>query len=87
MIPAFTSAIQDRALRGHAREVYFWCHEHLDVIEYRSVKHALVAADMEMKDLAVFRSIELLLKRGYLDRGPKEGRCWTYRLVYSRPLR
>ena len=84
-IPAFATAMQDRALRGHTREVYLWLNEHLDLLTYRPIKHSAIEADLRVEDSTVFRALQLLLERGYLDRGGREGRLWTYRLVYSNP--
>lgn len=86
MIPAFASAMQDRALRGHPREVYVWLHEHLDVLDYRPVKHSAIEADLGMEDSSIADAITRLLGRGYIARGPRDGRIWTYRLIYSCPL-
>ena len=86
MIPAFFSALQDHSIRGHAREVYVWLHEHLDVVQYRPVKHSAVEQALSIEHVAVKRSIDRLVDAGYLDRGPRDGRLWTYRLFYSKPL-
>lgn len=87
VIPAYVTAMQDRSLRGHARDVYLWMHEHLDVVEYRAIKHVIVERDLGMEDTAVARSIHRLVAAGYLSRGTREGKLWTYRLVYSCPTR
>lgn len=77
--------MQDPALRGHAREVYIWFHEHLDVVDFRPVKHSVVEMGLAMKDSSVADAITRLLGRGYISRGSKDGQVWTYRLVYSVP--
>lgn len=87
MIPAFTTAMQDRALRGHPREVYIWLHQQLDVVEFRIVKHAAIVDALGLEDVSVKRAIDRLLACGYIARGEREGRLWTYRLIYSRPDR
>lgn len=86
MIPAFFSALQDKALRGNARDVYLWCHEHLDIVEYRPVKHAIIESALSIKDSSVADAVARLIERRYLDCGPRDGRVVTYRLFYSRPL-
>ncbi len=85
MTPAFTSAMQDRALRGRTRDVYVWLNEQLDLVDFRAIKHSAIEADLQMRDSNVFRALDLLIERGYLKRGPRDGRLWTYRLVYSNP--
>jgi predicted transcriptional regulator len=85
MIPAFATALQDPVLRGHARDVYIWLHEHLDVVQFRPVKHIEIEQDLQVNSMAVGRSIDRLIECGYIDRGAREGRVWTYRLFYSRP--
>lgn len=85
MIPAFTTAMQDRALRGQPREVYLWLNEELDVVAYRAVKHSAIQQALGIDDSRIFRALQLLIERGYLDRGERDGRLWTYRLIYSNP--
>ena len=85
VIPAFVSALQDRALRGAPRDVYIWLHERLDTVDYRPVKHSGIEAELRISSMAVARSFRQLLVRGYIARGPRAGKMWTYRLVYSRP--
>lgn len=85
LIPAFHTAMRDPALRGHPREVYVWLHEQLDVVEYRAVKHLALAEALAMKKQRVFDALTLLQSAGYLVRGERIDRLWTYRLVYSRP--
>lgn len=86
MIPAFVAAMQDRALRGNARDVYLWCNEHLDVVQYRSVKHSVIESALHMKDSSVADALQVLIDRGYIDRGERMDRLWTYRLFYSRHM-
>lgn len=85
MIPAFFTAMQDRELKGAPREVYVWCHEHLDVVRHRAVKHSAIESALSINDATVACAISRLLERGYLERGTRDGRLWTYRLVYSNP--
>jgi hypothetical protein len=87
VIPAFIAALQDRTLRGAARDVYIWLHEHLDVVDYRPVKHSGIETDLRISSVAIARSFRQLIRDGYIARGPKAGKIWTYRLVYSRPIR
>lgn len=85
IIPAFADAMQDIALRGHAREVYIWLHEQLDVVTFRPVKHSAIENDLRMRGSAVGWAVNRLLERGYIERGKRDGKLMTYRLVYSRP--
>jgi hypothetical protein len=87
LIPAFVTAMQDPALRGNAREVYVWFHEHLDVVDYRPVKHSVIEHGLAMKDSSVADAIGRLLANGYVKRGNRDGQLWTYRLVYSVEMR
>jgi hypothetical protein len=85
VIPAFATALQDHALRGNPKDVYVWCHEHLDTVDFRAVKVIEVEQDLQMNRVTVTRALDRLVEYGYLKRGPRDGRIWTYRLVYSRP--
>lgn len=84
VIPAFVAAMQDRTLRGNARDVYLWCHEHLDIVQFRPVKHSVIESALQMKDSSIADALQVLIDRGYLDRGERCDRLWTYRLYYSR---
>jgi hypothetical protein len=64
--------------------VYLWCHEHLDVMEYRPVKHSVIEVALSMKDSSIADAIVLLIERGYIERGERSDRLWTYRLLHSR---
>lgn len=85
LIPAFVQALQDRDLRGHPRDVYIWCHEHLDTQDFRPVKHSVIESALQINSVSAGRAVRRLLDRGYLQRGDRAGRLWTYRLRYSRP--
>ena len=63
-IPALTTAMRDRSIRGHPREVYLWLHERLDVVEYRVVKHAAIE-----RDLALFVQKIAIAVLGFLAGG------------------
>lgn len=84
VIPAFATAMQDRALRGNPREVYLWCHEHLDLVEYRAVKLSAVEVELGLRHSSVADCMVRLVQHGYLARGESDGRLATYRLLYSR---
>ncbi len=84
MIPAYGVAMKDLALRGNARDVYLWCYEHLDVVTYRAVKLSAIEVALRMDDSTVARALVLLVERGYLERGDRTDRLWTYRLYHSR---
>jgi hypothetical protein len=84
-IPAYTQALQDRGLRGNARDVYLWLCDRLDICDYRPIKHTVAEVDLGMNRVSVARAIQRLLDDGYVARGAREGRLWTYRLTYSRP--
>ena len=86
MIPASHTAIRDPALRGVPRDVYVWLMDRLDVFEFRPIKHEAIALDLRVKNPTIFKAITLLRTRGYIDRGARDGRLWTYRLAHSRPL-
>lgn len=85
MIPACVTALQDHAIRGNPKEVYLWCHEHLDLVDYRAVKIIEVEQDMQMNKLTIIRALDQLVAHGYIARGERIDRVWTYRLIYSRP--
>lgn len=84
MIPAFAAAMQDRALRGNPREVYVWFHEHLDVVEFRVVKHAVIERELGLRDSSIADAIARLVERGYVQRQGLDRRLSSYRLFYSR---
>jgi hypothetical protein len=86
-IPALVDALQDRTLRGHAREVYLWFYQNMDLVEFRPVKHSVIEVALGINSMSVARAVDRLLAAGYLDRGPRDGKLWLYRLYFSRSPR
>lgn len=84
MIPAFVQAMQDPATRGHARELYVWLHQRLDVVDFRSVKHSVIDQDLRIGGVAIKRAMDRLVSLGYVARGRRDGRLFSYRLTYSK---
>ena len=85
-IPSLQAAANDFELAGPPLSIYLYLlHEVLDLQEFRPVKRLALANRLHCHENTVQRALNLLVDRGYLDRGkvkPTEAR--TYRLVYSR---
>lgn len=83
MFPALATASRDRALLGCPSTVYmFLTCNLLDFCEYRPLKLAGLAYAMRIDYKTAWRSVGVLVDRGYLDR-QREGRAFTYRLRYT----
>ncbi len=83
--PAFRESLKDPALRGNPFFVYVWCDEHLDYLEYRFVKHRALERELSMRRSSIADAIAVLVSRGYLSVGPRDGRLTSYRLYHARP--
>jgi hypothetical protein len=79
--PVFDIAMRDRALRGAARDVYVWMNDALTAGEFRAVKHTGIEAAIGISDTQVASAIAMLIASGYLERGLRDGRLSTYRLI------
>lgn len=77
--------MQDRALRGHPREIYLWLSERLDLVDFRPVKHAAIAYELKVSAMTVTTAMRLLITRGYIRSGERHGPRGerSYRLLYS----
>lgn len=83
--PSIQEALRDPALAGSAREVYLLCVHHLDVARHRPLKAEGVAVALGLRKATVLRALERLTTLSYLERGPRDGNVWCYRIVWSRP--
>ena len=90
MIPkALHSASTDPALHKSALAVYVFLHGHLDYYTFRPLKRAWLGRQMSLHDSYLTKMLQLLVRRGYLERGPKEQDhpgnpgVWTYRICLS----
>jgi DNA-binding IclR family transcriptional regulator len=84
VIPAQRDAIADARLDGAAIRVLFYLSDGLiDVNVPAPIKVSSVASALRMKDVTVWRKLNLLVECGYLRRSGTE-RVRTYQLVYAR---
>ena len=67
-------------LSGNDLRVFLALCAHLDFDNYISVTQAKIAEEVGMKRPNVTKSISALVEKGVLERGPKVGRTFTYRL-------
>jgi DNA-binding IclR family transcriptional regulator len=88
MIPAFTDAKRDRALRGNPMTVYLNLMDVLDPVEWRPIKRLALCAELEIGKTAVAEALDTLVSRGYveLDTSTRAGagQPRRYRLYYRR---
>ncbi len=84
LIPAFNQALDDPRLRhGKIREVYFFLHARLDVLQFREMKLEAIMAGLEIEKATASAARQKLVDLGYLDERASSGRSRAYRLVYS----
>lgn len=60
--------------------VFVELHEWLDTVEFRSVPAWKVAQRMELDECNVYRAIRILSLNGFLERGPRLGNAYTFRI-------
>lgn len=85
MIPALEAAKDDQALRGSPIIVYLHLLYELDPVQWREVKHLALAARLGMHENTVSQALNILTKRGWLERQAlTPGVPRQYRLVYSK---
>lgn len=83
MIPAALKAHQDRRLRGAPREIYFWLHERLDVVQFRRMSLGQIVLGTGIHRNTVHIAVHRLVQCGYLDRRRGGGREYEYRLFHA----
>jgi DNA-binding MarR family transcriptional regulator len=85
MIPkALITAATDPALRPNGLAVYTLLHAHLDYLEYRPIKQAWLARQLQMAAPHLSNAIRALCERGYLERrGNGAGAIARYRIPVS----
>ena len=86
-LPAFATAMQDPLLRGNPRDLYWWFFHRLDVVLFRPVKTVEFELELQMRHASALDALRALMETGYIERGARLERVWTYRLVHSNPER
>ena len=73
MIPlALHQASTDTALNHAALRVYVFLHGHLDYYTFRPVKLVWLSRHLTLHQSYLTKILQLLTRRGYLERGPRE---------------
>lgn len=85
MLPRLRDAADDLDLHGPPLAVYLRLIYDLDPTTFRPVKQFALARRLQMSTRTVRRALNLLVARGYIERGPSAPHeTREYRLVYSR---
>ncbi len=77
---AFIALAKDKALSGRPMRVLTYMMGKLNWENYIAVTQAEIADELGLHKQDVNGAISLLVERGILQRGPKLGRSWSYRL-------
>lgn len=81
---AFEEAMEqlskDRELWGQPRAVLDYLFSKLSFENHILVQQADIASELGMQRADVSRAISRLCKKGVIERGPKLGRTWSYKL-------
>lgn len=87
--PRGRKAHLDRRIYGSAFAVYHYlCEEEvINPADYSRVKADSVATAMGIGEPTVKWALRRLVATGYITRGAKDGRMWTYRLVWPADAR
>lgn len=83
MFPAFFNAMDDMELRGAPFHVYLYLAKRLELMHFREVKLTEVAHEARVNERTAAWAIDRLRESGYIERGEKMNRVWTYRLIWS----
>lgn len=79
-------AAADRRIRGAAVVVYFHLAEHLDDEIFTAKKTKVVARELHLEPPTAARALRRLVAEGYLERGQKIDRVWSYRLKWPEEM-
>lgn len=77
---AFVSLAIDKELRGNDRRVLDYLFGHLEFENYIYITQKEIATRLGMTSQGVSTSIKLLVKKSILEKGPKWGCSYSYRL-------
>jgi len=81
--PSFDDAMDDESLKGSPLRVYLYLTRTLDFVSWRPKKLSEVEAGAHVHERHAAWALDRLRERGYIERGAKVDRVWTYRLVWS----
>lgn len=84
VIPALRDASEDRALRGAPLTVYVWLLHHLELHGHRSAKTHALARALGLRRQTIGEALTVLVRRGYLEEGVRDGKLRTFRLLSAR---
>ena len=77
-------ALDDMSLPPSCQRLMWKLGQRLDVMEFREVKLASIAADVRCKPSSASEFLTLLVGRGYLDKRRIERQAMAFRLPISR---
>lgn len=84
VIPALRDASEDLALRGAPLAVYVWLLHHLELHGHRTAKTGAIARTLHMRRHTIGQALTVLVRRGYLEEGGRDGKLRTFRLLSAR---
>lgn len=84
VIPALVDAGRDPVLAGAPLRVYVVLVSRLDVMTATTIKADALARELGMRPHTVGRAISMLVERGYLGEGRRDGRMRRLRLHFAR---
>lgn len=76
-------AAADERIRGAPFTVIVRLSETLDDQRFQQVGVASLARSVNLHDVTTAQALQRLVRCGYLERGPREDRMWTYRLKHQ----
>ena len=71
---------KDRELRGEPRAVLDYLMSKLSFDNYIAVEQSVIASELVIHKANVSRSIKMLTEKGIIEKGPRLGKSWSYKL-------
>ncbi len=77
---AFKSLAKDRDLRGEPRSILDYLFSILSFENFIAIEQSHISKDLNIDKANVSKSIKILIDKGILEKGPKIGKTWSYKL-------
>jgi hypothetical protein len=77
---AFESLAKDKELWGQTTAILHYFMSRLSFENYIAVEQTAIAKDLGIEKTRVSESIKKLVNKGIIEKGPKIGKTWSYKL-------
>lgn len=77
---AFIEIAKDKELCGEPRRVLDYLMGQMDFENFIAIEQKTIASELQMHKVNVSQAIKKLVLKGIVEKGPKLGKSWSYRM-------